>query len=78
MASKSARRLLIVEVVEARNVIACEKSGTSDPFIQLSLFDIAGREIKNEKYETTVKKKTLNPSWKQQFTFGNKSPFAFF
>ena len=44
--------------------------GFSDPFISLSLVDIAGRTIKNEGYETNVQKRTLNPVWKQQFTFG--------
>lgn len=65
------KRLLIVEVVEAKNLIACERSGTSDPYVVCSLLDIAMREVKNEKFKTKVKSKTLNPKFNEKFSFGS-------
>lgn len=65
-----ARRLLLVDVVEAKNLIACERSGVSDPYVEANLTDIAGRPIKNEKFKTSVRPKTLAPKFDQRFTFG--------
>jgi hypothetical protein len=71
-----ARRLLLVDFIEAKNLIACERSGTSDPFIAAQLVNIAGREIKNEKFNTNVMKKTLSPKWEQRFAFGDNIYFS--
>lgn len=65
-----ARRLLLVDIVEAKNLIACERSGTSDPFLVAQLVSIGGKEIKNEKFKTSTKNRTLSPNWNQRFTFG--------
>ena len=65
------QRLLIVEVLEAKNLIACERSGTSDPYAVCTLLDIAMREVKNEKFKTKAKSKTLNPKWNEKFSFGS-------
>ena len=70
MNSTMAQRLLIVDVLGARNLIACERSGTSDPFVVANLLDIANREIKNEKHKTSAKTKTLNPKWDHRLTLG--------
>eukprot|EP00602_Paraphysomonas_sp_CaronLab_P003319 CAMPEP_0185019240 /NCGR_PEP_ID=MMETSP1103-20130426/1865_1 /TAXON_ID=36769 /ORGANISM="Paraphysomonas bandaiensis, Strain Caron Lab Isolate" /LENGTH=1852 /DNA_ID=CAMNT_0027549443 /DNA_START=18 /DNA_END=5573 /DNA_ORIENTATION=+ len=64
------QRLLIVDVVAARNLIACERSGTSDPYVSANLLDIANRDIKHEKFKTSSKSKTLNPKWGERLTFG--------
>lgn len=63
-------RLLEVRVLEARNVIACDRGGTSDPYVVATLVDIAGREVKGEKQKTEKINKTLNPKWNAQLTFG--------
>ena len=65
------KRLLIVEVLEAKNLIASERSGTSDPYAVCTLLDIAMREVKNEKFKTKTKQKTLNPKWNEKFSFGS-------
>lgn len=51
-------------------MIACERSGTSDPYAVCALLDIAMREVKNEKFKTKTKPKTLNPKWNEKFSFG--------
>lgn len=51
--------VLKVEVQKGRNLAAKDKSGTSDPFLVLTLGDA--------KEATSVISKTLNPEWKQTF-----------
>ena len=60
-----------MEVLEAKNLIACERTGTSDPYVVCSLLDIAMREVKNEKFKTKPKTKTLNPKWNEKFSLGS-------
>lgn len=52
---------LIVQVLKGRNLAAKDKSGTSDPFLILSLGD--------SKEATSVVSKSLNPEWNQTFEF---------
>ena len=63
-------RVLRVEVVEARNLVASSKAGDSDPNIALYLVDLGNREIKTESFKTKPQSKTLNPKWNENFTFG--------
>ncbi|KAF2725853.1 hypothetical protein K431DRAFT_214885 [Polychaeton citri CBS 116435] len=51
--------VLRVQVVKGRNLAAKDKSGTSDPFLVLTLGDA--------KQATSVIGKTLNPEWNQTF-----------
>lgn len=51
--------VLKVEVLRGRNLAAKDKSGTSDPFLVLTLGDA--------KEATSVISKTLNPEWNQTF-----------
>jgi hypothetical protein len=55
---------LVVEVVQARGLHAHDKGGASDPFVVLNL----GKQKKNQK-QTKVIKKTLSPSWTEEFSF---------
>ena len=67
----SSSRLLIIEVIAARNLIACErKQGSSNPYVTVTLLDIANRPIKNEKHIGTPRMKTLNPRFEQRMTLG--------
>ncbi|KAK5116968.1 hypothetical protein LTR62_006689 [Meristemomyces frigidus] len=50
-----------VHVVKARNLAPKDKSGTSDPYLVVSLGD--------SKEATSVVSKTLNPEWNQSFEF---------
>jgi hypothetical protein len=65
------RRLLIVDVLEARNLLPCDKKkGTSDAYIICSLLDLGDREIRAETFSTQHVKGTINPSYNQKFSFG--------
>ena len=64
------RRYLLVTVHEGKNLIACEKNGTSSPYVAASLLNMTSREVKNEKDKTEYKSRTLNPKWDHRMTFG--------
>ena len=67
-----AKRLIYVDVVRAKNIVGINKrAGNSDPYIIGVLENVAGREIKAEKFQTKTVTKTLTPEWKEKFTFGN-------
>jgi hypothetical protein len=70
-----ARRLLDLEVVEARGVLAKAKNGSSDPFMTVTMTDLGGREIKAETFKTTVKANTIAPQWKEKFQLGTSLGF---
>lgn len=70
------RRLLTVEIIEARNLMASSKSGKSDPVATVSLTDLGGREIKKEGFSTKAKKDTLAPVWNETFVFGTYIPHS--
>lgn len=52
---------LTVRVIEARNLPATDLNGFSDPYVRLQL----GRQ----RFRTKVVKKTLNPTWGEEFSF---------
>ncbi|KAK8501014.1 hypothetical protein V6N12_003630 [Hibiscus sabdariffa] len=52
---------LIVGVIEARNIPAMDINGFSDPYVKL--------QLGKQRYKTKVVKKTLNPSWGEEFSF---------
>ena len=56
--------ILHVRVVRAKDLLAADRGGTSDPYVQLHV----GEEIKDAK-KTKIKKKTLSPEWNQDFKF---------
>ncbi len=64
------RRVVLVEIVEARNLLAQNKNGTCDPYASVSLLDLGGREIKNETFKTKQKNATLTPNWSEKIALG--------
>jgi Ca2+-dependent lipid-binding protein len=68
--SDTSPRLLFVELVEAREIMAINKNNTSDPYATLALQDLGGREIKTESFHTKQKNATIMPNWGESFTFG--------
>ncbi|KAM4038157.1 synaptotagmin-1 isoform 1-T3 [Anomaloglossus baeobatrachus] len=60
---------LMVGIIQAAELPALDMGGTSDPYVKLFLLP-----DKKKKYETKVHRKTLNPSFNEQFTF--KVPYA--
>ena len=55
-----------IKILEGRNMLACDHSGQSDPFVEVRL--ATGGE-KREKHVTHVVKQTLSPSWEETFQF---------
>jgi len=67
------RRLLHIEVIEARGILGMIKSRTgdvSDPYATINLVDLADREIKSESFKTNSKSATVTPVWQEVFAFG--------
>ncbi|GMH60673.1 hypothetical protein TrST_g7550 [Triparma strigata] len=66
-------RTLTVVVIEAKDVIACDKGKSSDPYCKLDLVDgKTAKAISGEGFKTKTKKKTLAPVWNETFEFGKK------
>ncbi|GMH54373.1 hypothetical protein TrLO_g6427 [Triparma laevis f. longispina] len=61
-------RLLKVKIVEGKDLIACDSSGVSDPYIKLSLQDVKTQKLENFKSKTI--KKTVNPVFNEVFVLG--------
>lgn len=61
----NAPNFIVVTVLEAKGVKACDGSGTeatSDPFVRVHC-------TKNQSQKTQTQKKTLHPRWRQRFYF---------
>lgn len=56
---------LVVDVVSARNLMAKDERGTSDPYCKVKVKDGKGKQ----KEKTKVIPKTCDPVWNQTFTF---------
>lgn len=57
---------LQVVILEAKDLKSMDVSGYSDPYVKIALIQ-EGRKLKKKK--TTVKKRTLNPYFNENFTF---------
>ncbi|KAI4888836.1 hypothetical protein NFI96_023946 [Prochilodus magdalenae] len=55
---------LIVGIIQAAELPAMDMGGTSDPYVKVYLLP-----DKKKKFETKVHRKTLNPTFNEQFTF---------
>ncbi|XP_033102079.1 synaptotagmin-5-like [Anneissia japonica] len=60
------KRKLTVSVVEAKNLMAMDKSGTSDPYVKVSLIAFQKTIAKKK---TRVIKETLNPFFNKTLVF---------
>ncbi|XP_068159146.1 rabphilin-3A [Drosophila tropicalis] len=60
------RRALVVDVKQCINLMAMDSNGSSDPFVKLQLKPDAH---KNKKHKTSVKWRTLNPVYNEEFYF---------
>ncbi|XP_038837849.1 double C2-like domain-containing protein beta [Salvelinus namaycush] len=57
---------LLVGIVRCAHLAAMDSNGYSDPFVKIVLQPDMG---KKSKYKTTVKKKTLNPEFNEEFVY---------
>ncbi|KAG9340006.1 hypothetical protein JZ751_022117, partial [Albula glossodonta] len=60
---------LLVGIIQAAELPAMDMGGTSDPYVKVYLLP-----DKKKKFETKVHRKTLNPTFNEQFTF--KVPYT--
>ena len=66
-------RTLTVTLLSAKNTIACDKGGTSDPYCTLDLSDLTtGKPLSGESFKSKTVKKTLDPTWDESYVFGKK------
>lgn len=63
---KKTEYLVQVTVVEARNLRGKDASGTSDPYVKITVANLAPQV-------TTTAKATTSMAWNQSFTFTNVS-----
>ena len=69
-------RLLIVRLIEAKGLVACDGGGTSDPFVKLELVDSRTGKALGESFKSSTVKKTLDPVFEEVFEFGKKVSLA--
>ncbi|GMH86935.1 hypothetical protein TL16_g10698 [Triparma laevis f. inornata] len=65
------RRTLSIRLVGCRDLLAADKSGTSDPFVTMNLLEKGtGKPIKKETFKSKTMKKTLSPVYNVTQVFG--------
>ncbi|XP_031694501.1 rabphilin-3A-like [Anarrhichthys ocellatus] len=57
---------LLVGIIRCAHLAAMDSNGYSDPFVKITLQPDMGKKSKNK---TTVKKKTLNPEFNEEFSY---------
>ncbi len=70
--------LVLVRVLAAYDVVAADKGGSSDPYVQIVHTsappdDQTKKAKAKERHKTKIVPKTLNPIWNQEFVIGSSS-----
>eukprot|EP00117_Sycon_ciliatum_P006075 scpid13220/ scgid9765/ Double C2-like domain-containing protein alpha len=60
---------LHITIIRCKDLIAMDFHGTSDPFVKLQLLPHHNKSSRPSKYETSVKKRTLNPEYDESFVY---------
>jgi len=58
--------LLILKIKSAQGLRAADSNGFSDPYVNIEL-NTAAKTTEQQKFKTCVKKRTLTPSWDEEF-----------
>jgi len=66
--SQRKKSILTIQVINGRNLIACDVNGFSDPYV---IVTVAGQQKR-----TKVRKKTLTPVWKESMSY--EIPYKYF
>jgi hypothetical protein len=61
-------------MIEARNLTAADRGGTSDPYVKIRVTTPVGYYSSPSQFKTNVIKKTLNPQWNERWTFVSTAP----
>lgn len=64
-----AKQSLVVRIIRCAELAAMDSNGYSDPYVKVYL---KPDKDKKSKFKTTVKKKTLNPEYNEEFTYDIK------
>lgn len=62
-----------VQIAEARDILAADSNGFSDPYVTMTLLDSRGATLAaGGSFKTKTQKKTLSPKWYEEFVIGDK------
>lgn len=62
-----------VQIVEARDILAADSNGFSDPYVKMELLDSRGGALAaGGSFKTKTQKKTLSPRWDEAFVIGDR------
>jgi hypothetical protein len=64
-------RCLVVQVIEARNLVTLSKTGDDHLHLRLYLAGLGAKEIKSESFSARPLTNTVAPKWQETFTFGS-------
>jgi len=64
--------ILVVTLFSARNLIAADANGLSDPFAKIYVRDALTGSVAGDSLRSTVRPKTLDPTWNERFVLGEK------
>ncbi|XP_033124040.1 synaptotagmin-7-like [Anneissia japonica] len=59
---------LMLTVIKAENLAVCSITNTPDPYVDIEVTESIGEELKVQTYQTTVRRGTMNPVFKEAFS----------